>query len=208
MHELIFLGSLAAVYWPLLASPGPNFLVLTRIAANDSRRHGVAASLGISSASTLYATLAVTGVGLLLAHSPRLQLAMQLAGGGYLLFKGTAMIRGSAAPRAAGRANSLRQSVPQAYREGLLTNLTNPQGLVFFASVFASLMPAGLEPWAKPAAVALVGASSISVNLATVVLFSSAAVQRHYVRAKTWIDCVAGCLLGGFGISLLRAVWR
>lgn len=211
MHELLFLGSIVALYLPHLLSPGPNFLVLTRVAASESRLHGVVTSIGITSASTLYATLAVAGVGVLLAHSPKVRFALQVAGGVYLLYKGLRMVR-RAAPLHADNADTAagagRQNLKQAYFNGLLTNLTNPQAVMFFSSVFAALLSPDLKPWAGPAGVATVAAASLSVNLATVMLFSFASVQQRYMLAKTWIDRGAGVLLGGFGIRLLGVVWR
>lgn len=208
MHEMLFLGSIVALYLPHLLSPGPNFLVLTRVAASESRRHGVVTAVGITSASTFYATLAVAGVGLLLAHSPKVKVALQIAGGAYLLYKGFVMVRRAAPLRATQVAEVRRQSLVQAYFNGLLTNLTNPQAVMFFSSVFVALLSPNLRPWAGPAGVATVAAASLSVNLATVMLFSFSSVQRRYMLAKTWIDRAAGVLLGGFGISLLGAMWQ
>jgi threonine/homoserine/homoserine lactone efflux protein len=208
MHELIYLGTIVALYLPHLLSPGPNFLVLTRVAATESRRHGIVTAVGITSASTLYATLAVAGVGLLLAHSPKAQFALQAAGGAYLLYKGLNLVR-RAAPMQTGLVAVIgKQSLPQAYLNGLLTNLTNPQALVFFGSVFAALLSPDLKPWAKPAGVLTAATASLSVNLMTVAVFSYPGVQRRYVLAKAWIDRVSGVLLGGFGVGLLRAIWR
>ena len=65
-----------------------------------------------------------------------------------------------------------------------------------------------LGPDRPAAGVATVAAASLSVNLATVTLFSFTGVQRRYMLAKTWIDRTAGVLLGAFGIGLLRVVWR
>ena len=208
MHELLFLGSIVALYLPHLLSPGPNFLVLTRVAASESRRHAVVTAIGITSASTLYATLAVAGVGLLLAQSPAIRLVLQVAGGAYLLYKGVTMVRRAAPLRAASVSGFEQQNLRQAYFNGLLTNLTNPQAVMFFSSVFAALLSPDLQPWAGPAGVATVAAASFSVNLATVMLFSITSVQQRYMLAKKWIDRGAGVLLGGFGIRLLGVAWR
>ena len=48
-HELIILASLAALYIPVLVSPGPNFLVVTQSAINQTRRHAIYTALGIAS---------------------------------------------------------------------------------------------------------------------------------------------------------------
>lgn len=208
MREILFLGSIAALYLPVLLSPGPNFLVLTKVAVAESRRQAIVTAIGISSASTLFATLAVAGVGLLVTRSPGAQMVLRLAGGAYLLYKGLTMMRHTGPRSSALEDGSFQQSLPRAYCNGLLTNLTNPQALLFFTSVFSTLLSTDLQPWAKPASVGLIAAISISVNLATVMLFSFSGVQQRYLNAKTWIDRVCGILLGGFGVKLLRMIWQ
>jgi threonine efflux protein len=207
MHELVFLGSIVVLYLPHLLSPGPNFLVLTKVAASESRRHGIVTAIGITSASALYATLAIAGMGLLLTRSPNAQLILRAAGGAYLLYKGVTTIRRAAPLRDDTVVTTRRQNLQQAYFTGLLTNLTNPQAVVFFSSVFAALLSPGLKPWAGSAGVATVAAASLSVNLATVMMFSFTGVQQRYLRAKKWIDRLSGLLLGGFGVRLLESLF-
>lgn len=205
MREALFLGSVAGLYLPVLLSPGPNFLVLTRVAVSESRRHGLFAAFGVSSASVIFAILAVTGMGLLVTHTSAARVVLQIAGGGYLLYVALRMIRrASLAPREHQDAYRLRHPI-EAYRDGLLTNLTNPHAMVFFTSVFAALLSTDLLPWAKPAGVVMIGTISISINLATVMLFSIKRVQENYLRAKPWIDRVSGVMLGLFGLKLMLA---
>lgn len=209
MPELLFLGSLSLLYIPVLLSPGPNFLVLTQMTATTSRQHALLAACGMSTVSMVYATLAVTGVGLLIVQTPALQVLLRLAGGSYLLYQGLGMLRRSVD---LSHSHAVQVALPryllQAYRTGLLTNLTNPQALVFFTSIFATLLSDRLQPWAKPASVVLVGACSITVSIGTVMVFSLPAVQQRYLQAKGWLDRMSGLLLGAFGVHLLWAVWR
>ena len=139
---LIVLASLLGIYIPILVSPGPNFLVVTQTAATQSRRHAICAALGVSSASTILAAFAATGMGILVAHLPGFQHAVQLVGGIYLLYMAARIWRQS--NEALGDARAVGQrSLRQAYWFGLATNLSNPKALVFFATIFASMIPPG-----------------------------------------------------------------
>ena len=84
MQELIVLGTLAATFFVLIASPGPNFLVITQIAASQSRVHGIFTGLGVATGSIVWATLAATGLGLVFAGVPWSQPLLQFVGGIYL----------------------------------------------------------------------------------------------------------------------------
>ena len=80
-HQLIILAGLAAVYIPVLVSPGPNFLVVTQVAINQTRRHAVYTALGIATGSTLLACLAASCMGVLLAHFAWFNDAVRFLGG-------------------------------------------------------------------------------------------------------------------------------
>ena len=57
MHPATLLAALAAVYVPVLAIPGPNFLAVSRASLDSRRRHALATALGVASGSTLLAAL-------------------------------------------------------------------------------------------------------------------------------------------------------
>lgn len=144
MHELIFLGSVSGLYLMLAVSPGPNFLVITRAAVSQSRRHAVYTALGVSTASVLWAGLAAAGLGVVLAHFSWVHRALQFAGGLYLPCIGVKIFRNAPQAMPQRAAHVAGQRVLQAYRYGLVTNLTNPKALVFFSSAFATLFTPGL----------------------------------------------------------------
>jgi threonine efflux protein len=139
MNELTFLGSVAALYFLLAASPGPNFIVITHAAASRSRSYAVALSAGVSTASVVWAGLAAAGLGVVIVRYGELYRWLQLAGGAYLLYLGLKMLRGSGRASPASTGASLSGGVWDAWRLGLWTNMTNPKSLAFFSSAFAAL---------------------------------------------------------------------
>lgn len=203
MRELIFLGTLFGIYLPVIISPGPNFIVVSKAAVSESRRHGIYTAFGISSGTLIWASLAATGVGLLFAHFIWARRALQVLGGAYLLYMGFKTGWHARRPLVRQSSDRAQRSLAQAYRRGLSTSLTNPQSLAFFTSVFATLLAPDLRPWAKLAGIGLVTAVSIMVYLAQATLFSSARVQHGYGQAKTWIDGFSGGLLALLGTRLL-----
>jgi threonine/homoserine/homoserine lactone efflux protein len=202
------LAALVVVYLPALAIPGPNFLAVTQASLDVSRRHGVATALGVASGSTLLASLAAAGAGLLLSHAGPAQRVAALLGGAYLLYLARSIWRQSRSAPPAGAvagARAARTSVPASYGRGLLTNLTNPKALVFFSTIFAGLLGAG-APWAvRAAAVATIFACSVSWHLSLATLFTRASVRAAYARMRRGLLRGTSLLIGGFG---LRLVWQ
>ncbi len=199
------LVALVAVYLPALAIPGPNFLAVTQASLDISRRHGLATALGVASGSTLLATLAAAGAGLLLRHAGPAQRVAALLGGAYLLYLARSIWRQSRGAQPATTLRLARGSVPASYGRGLLTNLTNPKALVFFSTIFAGLLGAG-APWsARAAAVATIFSCSVGWHLSLATLFTRASVRAAYARMRRGLLRATSLLIGGFG---LRLVWQ
>ena len=205
MHEVLSLVTIAGVYLMVLVSPGPNFLVVTQSAISESRRHALYTGLGISSGSALLATLAATGMGLLLAQFAWLHRATQVLGGAYLIYVGVKIWRSAKQPLPEKMDLARRRSFGAAYRYGAMTNLTNPKAMVFFTTIFATLVGPNLPTWVKFASVAEIFVLSTLWHFTLATLFSHSRIQNVYRNAKTGISRVTGGLLSVLGIQMLLA---
>lgn len=203
-EQAAFLATVGAVYFVLAASPGPNFLLITHAAASQSRRTALFISLGVSTASVIWAALAAAGLGLVLQQMGAAYRVLQIAGGVYLLYLAWTLLRGPRPrPAAAAPAGVHVLTARQAYRRGLVSNLGNPKSLAFFGSAFASLFSAGQSPALQMAAVAVVGLISIGWNVLVVLVFSTRRLRDAYQRARRVVDRVAGVLLAAFGARMI-----
>jgi threonine efflux protein len=203
MHASLTLGTLAGIYLMVLMSPGPNFLVITQSAISESRRHAVHTALGVACGSAFLALLAATGMGILLSQFSWLHRAVQVLGGAYLLYIGVRIWRHARQPAPAQLPPERRRSLGAAFRYGALTNLTNPKAMVFFTTIFATLVGPDLPVWVKAASVALILALSVTWHLTLATLFSQGRVQQAYRRAKQAINRVTGGLLTMLGLHMI-----
>ncbi|NLS18483.1 LysE family translocator [Rhizobium sp. P40RR-XXII] len=209
----VFLSVIAAVFIGAV-SPGPSFVLVSRIAVSRSRKAGLAAALGMGMGSVIFATLALFGLSALLMKVEWLYLALKVAGGLYLIYVGIRIWRGAAddlpidspaTPKAAGATRN--------FLFALGTQLSNPKTAIFYGSIFAALLPAAPAPWllaAVPPAVFLVEAGWYTV---VTIAFSSNRPRAMYLGAKLWIDRVAGVVMGALGARLVaeglpRHLWR
>ena len=69
-----------------LLSPGANVLLVSQLAASDRARSAAFAALGVTVGACMWASCAVLGVNALFQAFPGLRLALQIAGGLYLLY--------------------------------------------------------------------------------------------------------------------------
>ncbi|PBC86730.1 Threonine/homoserine/homoserine lactone efflux protein [Streptomyces sp. 2224.1] len=141
----------------MVAMPGADFAVVVRNAL-DSRRAGVAAAVGVAGGLLVHTALAVAGLAAVLVAVPALFGAVQLLGGGYLLYLGThALIaavrrpaattdgtaRTAAGTPADGRPHAAALDTTRSLRQGFLTNALNPKAPVLFLSLLPQFVPAG-----------------------------------------------------------------
>jgi threonine/homoserine/homoserine lactone efflux protein len=154
----------------------------------------------------VYAVLAMLGLKAVFASHPWLYTLVKLGGGAYLLYIGIIMWRHARSPLAALAApGAERSSAWRAFALAAATQLSNPKTAVFYASIFAALLPRSpglLFTLLLPLAVFL-----IEIGWYTIValVLSAAGPRAVYLRAKTAIDRTGGGIMGLLGIKLVTA---
>jgi threonine/homoserine/homoserine lactone efflux protein len=204
---LAFFGIAAVV----ICVPGPDTALTIRNALTGHRRCGISTAAGVATGQLTWTVAASLGIAsLLLASAPAFQ-AVRWAGAAYLIFLGlrslwSAARRPQSRPGPAAddtRRISAQLTPRQAFRQGLLSNLTNPKMAAFFLSLLPQFVPAGAGTLAGSL---LLGAAFC---LMTFVWLSAYAVVVNRMRqallrgpVKRLLDAVAGAVLIGFGVRL------
>lgn len=209
MTYAIVLASVLVVHVLAMLSPGPNVLVVSQTAAGRSRRAGVFVALGIASGAGLWSAAALLGLNALFARFGWLYGALTTLGGLYLLYVAFKLWRGAGHPLVLDptKGGVAAQTEWQAYRLGLLTNLTNPKALVFYGGMFAALLAPDLPAWVSAAAFAIIVVDSTAWHVALACLFSTERTQRFYRRVKGGVERTAAAALAALGIRLMLPAW-
>lgn len=195
----LFLGFLVAA-WVLILTPGPDMLFVIGQTLAGGPRRGWAAMLGIVTGAMVHIALAVSGVAALFAASPALFDALRIAGALYLLWLAQGALR--AAWAAAGQ---LRPAAPAraAFRDGLVTNLTNPKVILFFLAFLPQFVDPGRGPaWLQMAILGpLVPLMALPVY--GLLIAGAGRAAARLARFARWLDGLAGLLFLGLGLRLL-----
>jgi threonine/homoserine/homoserine lactone efflux protein len=150
----------------MLVLPGADFTVVVRSALDD-RKLGLATAAGVISGMLLHSSLAALGIAALMATSAAAYRMIQFVGMGYLLYLGVRLL--CSPPRPGGTAGrDIRSGIDvrshrrthgsgtwRAYRQGLVTDVTNPKVFVSFASLIPQFVPAGIPVAPRTAVLAL-----------------------------------------------------
>lgn len=202
--------TLMAVFAIAAVAPGPDFAMVVRQSVVFGRRAGLFTSLGVGSALLLHASYTLAGLGFLVAHSLVAFTVLKWAGCAYLIYVGVktwAAPAPSVGPDTAALP-AVAMSDRRAFALGFLTNALNPKAVLFFLSLFSTLIGAQ-----TPLAVQGFYALSMAVLLVSwftlVTLFlTGRAVRDALARFGRWFNRVTGALLIclGIRIALQRAV--
>lgn len=126
--------------WGLaVASPGPDLLLVLHQSIAHSRISGVAAAIGIVVGVTVWIALALLGLDVLLATNEPVLRRLQMLGGIALVMLGVWGLRPQR--ERTGAEPSAGGSTPAAFLSGVTTNLANPKALVFFGTLFVTVLP-------------------------------------------------------------------
>lgn len=185
-------------------SPGPSFLLVSRMSVVQSRAHGLAAALGMGLGGTVFAGLALLGLAALLSQIVWLDMVLKLAGGAYLLWLGIRIWRGANDPLPSAETVSVKdRTLLRSAAFALLTQLSNPKTAVFYASIFAAMLPASPPASLLIALPPLVFAVEAGWYAIVALSFSAPYPRKLYLRTKPWADRLAGTLMGLLGLRLV-----
>ncbi|OWQ46244.1 lysine transporter LysE [Roseateles noduli] len=210
MTYVASLLTLAAVYLAVLASPGPNFFILSQLALEGRAREARWTVLGLTTGSIVWVVLSLAGLSAVFASHPMLAAAVRVVGAIYLIWYGVGLLKAALKPRAAPSASTgvlpVAAAPSAAYRTGLMTGLTNPKGAAFWTSAFAAMLPVNAPGWFLAATVSMVALLSLGWHLGITAVFGLPRLRSRYLRFERAINGVAGGALVLLGVQ--RAVSR
>jgi threonine/homoserine/homoserine lactone efflux protein len=129
----------------LVLVPGPDFAVVTKNTLVGGRRRGRWTALGVSNSNLVQGTVAAFGLSALIVKVQPLFEAIKWAGVAYLVYLGAQAIRSAVRGQYAkisDEAQSAKQGLA-GWRQGFISNITNPKVLVFYLAVLPQFLTQG-----------------------------------------------------------------
>ena len=197
-------GSFLAFAIVLILIPGPDFAVVTKNTLTGGRRRGSWTAIGVACSNVVQGSVAAAGLGAVIVRVQPLFEAIKWAGVGYLIFLGVqalrSAIRGEYLPfdEAGGNGGAAFRG----WRQGFLSNITNPKVLVFYLAV----LPQFLSPGTGIGVLLVFALSHAALGL----LYSFAVVGSMHAarqvlsrrRVRRGLDTFTGVVLLGFSARL------
>ena len=181
-------------------SPGPSLAVVLKSSLGDSQRAGYITAVAHGAGVALYGLLTVTGLAVLIIRSPALFLAIQLLGGGYLVYLGVNSLRSNGNPELKPTADTRSHN---AALRGFMVSFLNPKLAIFMLALFSQFLNPGADALEKGIMVVTVGVTDAGWYSLIVALVSRKAFLKRLQRSAVLIDRVFGVIL----IVLALSVW-
>jgi RhtB (resistance to homoserine/threonine) family protein len=195
----------AAMMALLAVMPGPDTMVVLKNALTGGARGGGWACAGISVANFVQGTAAALGLGAVITRSRPVFETVKWLGAAYLVFLGVQALRGAwrGDYEALDDVRNARATPGRRFREGFLSNITNPKVIVLYLSV----LPQFLTPGVTGQGDALL----LAYTVAALGLVWQVLLLGFVHRVRGWLrrrrvrramDGVTGAALLGFGAAL------
>jgi threonine/homoserine/homoserine lactone efflux protein len=183
--------------------PGPDFAVVVGNTMSGGRSRGMWSAAGVASSNAVQGIAAVLGLGTLVIRVQPLFNVIRWAGAAYLMYLGLRLLL------AAWRGNyelldsvSVQHAARRGWRQGFLSNVTNPKVLVFYVAV----LPQFLTPGAGALSLILFAVSHALLSLTYLLTLT---IVMHRVRrvlarkrVRRYLDATTGIAMIGFGTRI------
>ena len=125
-------------------TPGPDFILVLKIALNDGKKAGAFASLGISIGLLIHCSIAMTGLAVLLDTSTELGKAIKLLGSAYLIYLALNLLlidrQKFLNTRNVTENAKSNGTASVAFFQGFLTNILNPKVIIFISAILSGFI--------------------------------------------------------------------
>lgn len=198
-HELALIISVTTL---CMLSPGPDMALVMRNTLTGDRASGLYTSLGVLTGNAVHIAYCALGVGVVIAHSVVAYSVLKYAGAAYLIFLGVSGIRNARRvddqPLRAAHAPRARSS----YLQGLLNNLLNPKGALFYLGMFTQLIAPSTPPLRATISVLAMVATSALFWLAFVTTLHLPSVRALLTRSRQTVERALGVVLVLIGLRV------
>lgn len=202
---LLELAAVMAVFSIGIVAPGADLAMVMRQSLTHGRKAAIWTSFGIGAALLFHVGYTVLGIGLIVSQSIVAFNIVKWCGAAYLFYLGWRSLRDAGLPQlpqvdAAERNRPMSDA--KAFGMGFLTNALNPKPVVFFLTLFTSLVSLQ-TPMLIKLGYGVVMASALILWFVGVSCFLTVpSVRDRFLRAGRWIMRATGVVFIGLGLKL------
>jgi RhtB (resistance to homoserine/threonine) family protein len=177
-----------------MLSPGPDMILVMRNTLTTGQRGGVLTALGVLTGNLIHIAYGTLGIALLLSRNPLAFTVLRIASALYLVYLGVQSLRAGHSGQAAPDVSTGRRTATP-YWQGLVNNVLNPKGILFYLGVFSQVITRDMS-FAQTAflVTVMVGVSTVFWIIFIQTLHLPM-IRAWFERSTLTINRVFGCVL-------------
>lgn len=196
--------TLAGAHAIAVASPGPDFAVVTKNSVSYGKKVGRMTAFGVGVAILLHVTYALLGFSVLVKSNDTLYTAIKWIGAAFLLYLGIMSLRTKSQDFSSKDTVTTKTiSMSKAFTVGFLTNALNVKALLFFLFLFTSIVNENSSLGTKLFYGAWLSGYTFLWFYFIASVFGLQYVRDFFTRFGVWFDRIMGIILIGLAIWLL-----
>ncbi|MFA6050733.1 MAG: LysE family transporter [Candidatus Paceibacterota bacterium] len=198
--------AVATIHFLAVASPGPDFLIVSKNSVSHSRKIGILTALGVALGIGVHVTYCLFGIAIVISQSILLFNTFKYIGAAYLIWIGYKGLRSRAKANSGIEVSEVAEkkklSSFGAVKMGFLVNVLNPKATLFFLALFTQVIDPSTPKWIEILfGIEMVTATFVWFTIVSVV-FSNRLMKTKLNRYGHWLDRVAGAMLLALGIKV------
>ncbi len=180
-----------------VASPGPDFAVVTRQSVTGGTKAGLWTSFGVAVAILLHVGYCILGVALIVSQSSTLFNAMKYVAALYLFYLGVQAIRQSSRLKEESMKASMEVSLEpsKAFLLGFLTNGLNPKATLFFLALFTVIIDANTPTQIQVVYGMYLALATFAWFAMLSKLLGRSSIRDRIMRSGVWFERAMGAIL-------------
>ncbi len=185
----------------VMISPGPDMVIVMRNTLVGGRAAGLKSSLGVLTGNLVHIIYCAVGIGWLISQSILAFTILKYAGAAYLIYLGlVSLFSKSDSLGMEGAASA--PSGKKWFLQGLMNNVLNPKGTLFYLGVFTMVITPETSTSATLVLISIMMLVSASFWLFFVATLDSGVVRKFLVRSQQAVNRLFGGLLIFLGLRV------
>ena len=187
--------TVAALHLFAVASPGPDYILISRQSFRYGREISIWTSVGIALGILFHAGLSIAGLSILLNQEPEIFWYMKIIASIYIAYLGIVSIVSASSVTSGSSAQVNGTRILKSITIGLVTNLLNPKAFIFFITVFTIVIDYQTSLSLKLfLGLYMSIATFLWFSLVSILLTNRKTIQR-FKKTIPWVERTTGVML-------------
>ncbi len=196
--------AIAVIHLLAVASPGPDFLIVTRSALTYSRKTGIWTALGVGLGILVHVAYCLLGIGIVISQSIVLFNTIKYVGAAYLMYIGWLALTQKPVMKA--DEHHVKEiddiSAFRAVKIGFLTNALNPKASIFFLALFTQVIDPATPLLTQMGYGLYLGVATFVWFAGLAIVLSVGAIRRNFKKIQLKAERVMGGMLILLGLKV------